>query len=172
MVNLRSIHEDQSSGDLRCSGAMPGNAEKNPVVIQPGKFVEEWPTAIRGRLIRHKKCAVDAVNGVEVARQPSISLKRGNMLQLSGWIFSEKDGAPAEIYVQLVGPTLTYTAITHTRTPRPDVNQYFDLGPSMHTGFELQASQNVEPSEYQIKILQPGQAGVAECETRVSIKIE
>ena len=141
------------------------------VVLQPGTFSEDWPTAIRGKLIKNKKCAIDAVNG-KSTEQRHFSLKNGEALVLAGWAFSQEDGPSPEVYVQLVGPALTYTAITQTRYARSDVNQYFKLDPAWITGFELKAVQNAEPNEYELHVLQAGKGGVAQCETDLFIKIE
>lgn len=146
-------------------------SDGKPVVIQPGLFSEDWPTAIRGKLIKNNKCAIDSVNGKSTEQQ-HFSLKNGDALVLAGWVFSEKSGTPPEIYVQLVGPALTYTAVTQTRLARPDVNQTFKLNPDWTPGFELKAVQNAEPNEYQLQVLQQDERQVARCETGIYIKID
>lgn len=146
-------------------------SDRTPVVIQPGVFSEDWPTALRGKLIKNKRCIIDSVNSKSAASR-HFSQKKGELLQLSGWVFSEHDGTPPEVYIQLVGPALTYTAITQTRIARPDVNQTFKLDPAWNAGFDLKAAQNAEPSEYELHVLQVGKQGVAQCASNVFIKIE
>lgn len=146
-------------------------SEGKPVIIQPGLFSEDWPTAIRGALTKNNKCIIDSVNGKSTAQQ-HFSLKTGDALELSGWAFSEKSGTPPEIYVQLVGPALTYTAVAQRRLARPDVNQTFKLNPDWTPGFELKALQNAEANEYQLQILQQDDRRVARCETGIFIKID
>jgi hypothetical protein len=136
--------------------------------IEPGKFVEDWPSALRGELIKNSKCAVDAVNG-KSAKQPW-TVKRGEALVFTGWAFVDK-GAPPDVYVQIVGPALTYTALTRSRLPRPDVNQYFKLNPDINTGFELSATQDIEPGEYKIEVLQSSDGSVAQCKTQLDLKV-
>ncbi len=146
-----------------CSGG-------KPVVIQPGAFSEDWPTALRAELVENKLCALHRINGKN-SHQPTLIFKSGESLSLSGWVFSKKDGALPAVYVQLVGPALTYTALAERRTPRPDVNQYFKLDPTWNTGFELQATQHAEPGKYRIDVLQAGEERVAQCDSGVTIII-
>lgn len=153
---------------LLCLGAC---SEKAPVVIQAGVFSDAWPTELRGKLVKNKRCFIDQVNGKPLAEQ-SINVRSGQMLSFSGWAFSEADGAQPNVYVQLVGPALTYTALAQKRTARPDVNQYFKLDVTWNTGFELEAVQNIEPGEYRIEVLQPGKSGVAQCDKNLSLDIK
>lgn len=142
--------------------------QEKTVIIQPGAFTEEWPTVLRGELIKNKHCIVDQVNGVRAAK---LTIKQGEKIDLSGWAFTDQDGTPPYVYVQLVGPALTYTSLAQTRPPRPDVNQIHQLDSSWNAGFTLQATQNIEPNEYNIEILQPGDHGVAQCKTPIILKI-
>ena len=141
-----------------------------PVVIEPGKFGEEWPTAIRGNLIKNKRCIVDSINGK--ATRESLKIKRGQPLIIGGWTFSADAGTPSDLYIQLVSPALTYTALTQHRVERPDVVQIYKLDPNWKPGFELQASQNAEPGEYRVEILLPTREGVTQCQTQTFVKIE
>lgn len=146
-------------------------AKEAPIVIEPGKFGEEWPTAIRGKLVRNKRCFVDAINGQSAAQ--TVHLRRGERIEIAGWAFSDDVGAPQDTYVQLVGPALTYTALTRTRVQRPDVNQYFKLDAQLITGFQLQATQNIEVGDYEVEIWQADAAGkqVAQCDSNAKITI-
>jgi hypothetical protein len=146
-------------------------SEGKPVVIQPGIFTEDWPTALRKELVESKRCAIDQINGKN-PHQNTLSFKSGEPLNMSGWIFSQTDGVSPEVYVQLVGPALTYTALTQKRTPRPDLIQLFKLQSNWDAGFELQADQNAEPGEYRLEILQPGSKGIADCKIKVIVKID
>ncbi|HET8710497.1 MAG TPA: hypothetical protein VFM32_03925 [Spongiibacteraceae bacterium] len=147
-------------------------SDKHPIVIEPGKFSEDWPTALRKELLETNKCAADEINNIRTSQQQAFVFKSGDTLEISGWIFSKSDGSPAEVYVQLVGPALTYTALAQKRTARADVNQYFKLDPSWDTGYELQATQSAEAGEYKLEVLQPGPHGIAQCRTNLSLKIE
>lgn len=147
-------------------------SDDKPVVIAPGAFSQEWPTAVHGKLIKSGKCSIDTVNGKVTTQQQHFSIKRGVTLALSGWAFSTKDGVPAEVYVQLVGPALTYTGMTLSRSTRPDVNQLHNLDPSWNTGFTFTAVQNVEPNEYEIHVLLGGKDGIAQCTTGVFVQID
>lgn len=145
-------------------------SEDKPVVIEPGAFTEKWPTALRGKLVKNKRCAIDSING-KSPHQATLTFQSGEALTLSGWMFSKTDGTPSGVFVQLVGPALTYTALAQKRTARLDVNQYFKLDPAWNTGFELQAEQNVEAGEYQLGILQTSDQSVIQCMTKVFIEI-
>ncbi len=150
---------------------LPGCGERNPVTIAPGTFGEAWPSALRGELIKNTRCSVDVINGLS-PREQSIAVKSGEPLTLSGWVYSKKDGVLPEVYVQLVGPAITYTAIAQRRTARPDVNQHFQLAADWNPGFELEASQTAEPAEYELVVLQPGKEDVAQCHTKRVIRID
>lgn len=150
---------------------LSGCGNDTPVVLEPGIFSEEWPTAIQGRLTDSKRCSVDSANGQDI-HQGTITVKSGEALDLAGWVYSEKDGAPADVYVQLVGPALSYTAITRTRIDRPDVTDFFKLDPAIKAGFTLHAVQNAEPGQYQFQVLMPGAHGTVQCETRAGLKVE
>jgi hypothetical protein len=146
-------------------------SEDKLVVIQPGVFGEDWPTVLRNELVTGKRCRVDQINGKD-PNPHSLVFKSGETLTLSGWMFPNSESESPALYVQMVGPALTYTALAQKRPTRDDVNQYFKLDQKWNAGFELQATQNAEPSEYQLWILQPGSQGVVQCKTKVVIKID
>lgn len=146
-------------------------SEDKPVVIEPGAFTEKWPTALRGKLVKNKRCAIDSING-KSPHQATLTFKSGEALTLSGWMFSKTDGTPSGVFVQLVGPALTYTALAQKRTARLDVNRYYSLDADWRPGFELQAGQAAEPGVYRLEILQPGDRDIAQCDTKVEITID
>jgi hypothetical protein len=142
---------------------------RTPVVIQPGVFTQDLPTVLHEKLTRNDKCIVDLLNGIN-APVGEFTFKSGEPLNMVGWAFDPEHGAP-EIYMQLVSPGLTYTALAE-RTPRPDINQLFKTDAAWTTGFRLHATQNIEPNIYELRILQPYGDGVAQCKPPIVLKIE
>lgn len=145
-------------------------SDEAPVVIQPGLFTEDWPTVLHSKLVKNDKCIVDQINGIQ-APQGELVFKSGETLSMSGWAFDLEGGTSSEIYVQLVSPGLTYNALA-TRTARADINQLFKLDTAWNTGFTLQATQNIEPNEYELRILQPLARGIAQCKPPIILQID
>lgn len=146
-----------------------GCSDRAPVVIPPGLFTEDWPTVLDNELVKNDKCIVDDINGIH-APQGELVFKSGEALNMSGWAFDPKRGA-SEIYVQLVSAGLTYNALAE-RTVRADINQLFKLDAAWTTGFSLRATQNIEPNEYQLRILQPFEGSVSQCKPPITLKIK
>ncbi|MDB6062772.1 MAG: hypothetical protein JWM78_2875 [Verrucomicrobiaceae bacterium] len=148
------------------------NTETGKVVtIEPGQFVATEPSALHGSVSKSEKCSIDTVNGK--LREPKVGweIKRGQPLNLEGWIFSEngKQVSP-QVFVELSGPVETYYAVTNTRILRGDANQHFSIDPSLQGGFQLQAKTDaIEPGNYQITILQSFSDRRENCEDGVSL---
>lgn len=145
-------------------------SKEKPVTIQPGAFTQEWPTALRGEINNTQGCIVDRINGKSPYDQ-ALTFKSGETLTMNGWTFSKNEGTPSDVYIQLVSPTMTYTALTQKRTSRADVSNAYKLSNEMTPGFELIATQKIEPGEYHIEVLQAGKRSVSQCEAKVSITI-
>ena len=146
-----------------CSGG-------KPVVIAPGAFSADWPSALRAELVSSKKCALDRINEKNPHEQ-RLSFKSGAKLHMSGWAVPKKEDLHTPLYVQLVGPARTYTALAQQRTKRPDVNHALKTDNSLDAGFDMIATAQLKPGEYAIQTLQPEGDDVTQCDTNVIITI-
>lgn len=140
-------------------------------VIEPGQFVATEPSAIHGSLSTSEKCSLDAVNGNP--RKPKVGweIKRGEPIDIQGWVFSNdgKTVAP-EVFVQLTGPVEAYYAVTTIRSVRSDANQHLAIDPSLAGGFQLHAKTDaIEPGNYEINVLQVLGDRRETCEDGVSL---
>lgn len=140
-------------------------------VIEPGQFVTTEPSAIHGSLSTSDKCSLDTVNGN--LRKPKMGweIKRGEPIDIQGWVFSN-DGKKVtpEVFMQLTGPVETYYAVTTVRMLRSDANQHLAIDPSLVGGFQLHAKTDaIEPGSYEITLVQAFGDRRETCEDGVSL---
>jgi hypothetical protein len=143
------------------------------VTIESGQFVATEPSAVRGALSKSEKCSIDTVNGRPRTPKVGWEIKRGEPIDLQGWIFSNdgKKVAP-EVFVQLSGPVDTYYAVTNNRIMRADANQHLAIDSSLTGGFRLQAkSDAIEPGVYEINIVQSFPDAKETCEDGVTLTV-
>lgn len=159
LLGLSLIGCDRESGAVKTA------------VIEPGEFVATEPSAIHGSLSTADKCSIDTINGN--TRKPKVGweIKRGDPIDIQGWVFSNdgKQVAP-EVFVQLTGSVETYYAVTTNRSIRSDANQHLTINPSLAGGFQLQAkSDAIEPGSYEINVVQALGNRRESCEDGVSL---
>lgn len=151
-----------------------GNDSDKVVNIEPGRFVLDEPSKVRGEIKESKKCSIDTVNGRAMDDEHTWKISKGDEITIKGWAFGEgrKDVSP-EVFIRLTGPAQTYFAVTSTRFPRPDVANYHGVDQLTKAGFELKAkADQIERGPYEIYIMQPFFGEVEGCSSPAMILVD
>ena len=153
-----------------CSEKQTASVPPDPAANSATPLGAVRPANIPERLTNTQDCSVDLVNDAMATKVMPVANK--NKVRLSGWAADSVAGTlPKEAYLEIGGAKKAYAQVV-LGVARPDVAAHFGKPALANPGWQVTVDMTtLQAGNYELRIIQLGDAANTICDTRKSVSL-